>query len=126
MAIFRKIDLYITRKFLGTFTLSIVLIMLIVIVFDLSEKVEDFIRTSAPLGAIIGDYYLNFIPYFANLFSPLFCFISVIYFTSRMAARTEIVAILSSGVSFNRLLVPYIFSALLICTGSLYLNHYII
>lgn len=120
------LDRYILRKFLGTFLLSIMLIMLIVIVFDFSEKVEDFIAKKAPFGAIIFDYYLNFIPYFANLFSPLFCFISVIYFTSRMASRTEIVAILSSGVSFNRLLMPYFAGSLLIASGSLYLNHFVI
>ncbi|HEY6160503.1 MAG TPA: LptF/LptG family permease [Bacteroidia bacterium] len=126
MALFKKLDLYILRKFLGTFFLAIGLIMLIVIVFDISEKIEDFIDHHAPVGAIIFDYYLNFIPYFANLFSPLFCFISVIYFTSRMAYRTEIVAILSSGVSFNRLLFPYVIGACIIAGGSFYLNHYII
>jgi lipopolysaccharide export system permease protein len=122
----KKIDGYIIRKFLGTFILSIALLMLIVIVFDISEKIEDFIDKQAPISAIIFDYYLNFVPYFANRFSPLFCFISVIYFTSRMASRTEIVAILSSGVSFRRLLAPYVFTAGLIYLGSLYLSHFVI
>lgn len=122
----RKIDLYIFKKFIGTFVFSIALIILIVIVFDLSERIEDFIRKDAPLHAIIFDYYLNFIPYFINLFSPLFTFIAVIYFTSKMAGRSEIVAILSSGVSFYRMLLPYLAGAMLIAGMSYYLNHYVI
>ena len=97
------IDLYIIRKFLGTFVYSIVLILAIAVVFDLSEKIDDFIESSAPANEIIMDYYLNFIPYFAVLFSSLFTFISVIFFTSKMAYNTEIIAILSSGVSFRTL-----------------------
>jgi len=87
---------------------------------------DDFIEKEAPLSAIIFDYYLNFIPFFANLFSCLFTFIAVIYFTSRMAFNTEIIAMLSSGVSFNRLLVPYFISALIIAIFSFVLNSFII
>ena len=123
----KLIDLYITRKFLGTFFFSIALIMMIVVVFDISEKIGDFIDRKAPLKAIAFDYYLNFIPYFANLFSPLFVFISVIYFTSRMAYRSEFIAILSSGVSFNRIVFgPYLASAMVIALLSLWLNHFVI
>jgi len=122
----KKIDLYIIRKFLGTFFLSIALIISIVIVFDISEKLEDFISHNAPFKAIVFDYYLNFVPYFVNLFAPLFTFISVIFFTSKMASNTEIVAILSSGVSFKRLLVPYIAAAGVIALLSLLLNFYVI
>ena len=107
----RILDLYITRKFLGTFFYAISLLILVVIIFDVSEKVDDFITRKAPLQAIVVDYYLNFIPFFINLFSSLFTFIAVIFFTSKLAARTEIVAILSSGISFRRLLVPYLVSA---------------
>src|SRR3989304_2865133 len=96
------LDWYIIRKFLGTFFFTIALIVAIAVVFDFSEKVDDFLENNAPFKKIIFDYYLNFIPYFAVLFSPLFTFISVIYFTSRMAYNTEIIAILSSGVSFHR------------------------
>lgn len=103
-----------------------VLIILIVVVFDISEKIDDFINKDAPLKAIIVDYYFNFIPYFVNLFSPLFTFIAVILFTSKMATRTEIVAILSSGVSYTRLLFPYMLSAIVIALLSLYLNNFII
>lgn len=102
------------------------LIILIVVVFDVSEKIEDFMGKEAPLSAIVFDYYFNFIPYFVNLFSPLFTFISVIFFTSRMATRTEIVAILSSGISYTRLLYPYLVSAAVISILSLYLNNFVI
>ncbi|MBN8695724.1 MAG: LptF/LptG family permease [Bacteroidetes bacterium] len=122
----KLIDRYIIRKFLGTFFFAMLLIILIVVVFDVSEKIEDFVGKQAPLRAIIFDYYFNFIPYFINLFSPLFTFIAVIFFTSKMATRTEIVAILSSGVSYNRLLFPYMVSATVIALLSLYMNNFVI
>src|SRR3954465_12840724 len=122
----KLIDKYIIRKFLGTFFFSLTLIILIVVVFDISEKLEDFIDKKAPLSAIIFDYYCNFIPYIVNLFSPLFTFIAVIFFTSQMATRTEIVAILSSGVSYRRLLFPYMLSATVITALSLTLNNFVI
>ena len=89
------LDIYVIRKFLGTFFLSIALILAIVVIFDLSEKIDDFLESGAKLKVILFDYYLNFIPYFAVLFSSLFAFIAVIYFTSRMAYNTEIIAILT-------------------------------
>jgi lipopolysaccharide export system permease protein len=122
----KLIDKYIIGKFLGTFFFSLLLIILIVVVFDISEKIEDFVGKQAPLKAIIFDYYFNFIPFFINLFSPLFTFIAVIFFTSRMATRTEIVAILSSGVSYTRLLFPYMLSATVIAALSLVLNNFVI
>ena len=91
----RKLDLYIFKKFVFTFFIALILIIGIVIIFDISEKIDNFVAKEAPLKAIIFDYYLNFIPYFMNMFSPLFVFITVIFFTSRMAANTEIIAILS-------------------------------
>jgi lipopolysaccharide export system permease protein len=123
---FKILDRYIIRKFLGTFFYAIALIIAITIVFDISEKIEDFISKDAPLSAIVFGYYMNFIPYFVNLFSPLFTFIAVIFFTSRMASNTEIVAILSSGVSFNRLLRPYMVSATVLTVLSFMLNNFII
>ena len=122
----RKIDLYIVRKFISTFFVALILIIGIVIIFDISEKIDDFVSKEAPLKAIIFDYYVNFVPYFMNMFSPLFVFITVIFFTSKMAADTEIVAILSCGISFHRMMVPYIFSATLIAIMSLYLNLFVI
>src|SRR5690554_6242678 len=122
----KKLDLYILRKFLGTFFFAILLIISISVVFDLAEKIDDFLESDAPLQAIVLDYYANFIPYFANLFTPLFVFIAVIFFTSKMAYQTEIIAILSSGVSFRRLVVPYIIGAAIISTFSFVLGAYII
>ena len=103
-----------------------VLILTIAIVFDISEKIDDFLERHAPAYEIVFHYYLNFIPYFANLFAPLFVFISVIFFTSKMAANTEIVAILNSGVSFRRMLLPYFISATTIALISFYFNGWVI
>jgi lipopolysaccharide export system permease protein len=122
----KKIDYYIIKKFLGTFFLSLSLIIIIVIIFDISENIEDLITSDAPLKEIVFDYYLNFIPYFVNLFSPLFTFIAVIYFTSKMASQSEIVAILGSGVSFRRLLRPYMITALFLTLLSFYLGNFLI
>ncbi len=122
----KLLDRYIIRKFLGTFFFSLGLIIMIAVVFDISEKLDDFIEKKAPLDKIVFDYYLNFIPYFANLFAPLFVFISVIFFTARMAANTEIVAILNSGISFRRLLYPYLVSATVLATLLIYFNGWVI
>lgn len=122
----KKIDLYIVKKFLGTFFVALLLIIGIVVIFDISEKIDDFVEKQAPLKAIIFDYYLNFIPYFMNMYSPMFVFITVIFFTSKMAANSEIVAILSCGVSFHRMMVPYMISATVITLFSLGLNHFVI
>ncbi len=122
----KKIDLYIIKKFLGTFVFAMGLIILIVIIFDFSEKIDDFIEKQAPLNEIIFSYYLNFIPYFVNLFSPLFTFIAVIFFTSRLAFNTEIVAMLSSGISFRRLMLPYLISAIILGLFSVFLANILI
>lgn len=122
----KKIDLYIIKKFLGTFFFSIILILSIAVVFDITEKIDNFYEHNAPLKAIIFDYYLNFLPFYANLFTPLFTFISVIYFTSKMANDTEIISILASGVSFNRLMRPYLISALVITAFAFVLGGYVI
>ena len=122
----RKLDLYIVRKFISTFFVALILIIGIVIIFDISEKIDDFVSKEAPLKAIVFDYYVNFVPYFMNMFSPLFVFITVIFFTSKMAADTEIIAILSCGISFHRMMVPYMISATLIAMFSLGLNLFVI
>jgi lipopolysaccharide export system permease protein len=119
----KKLDWYLIRKFLGTFVYSMILIILIVIVFDISEKIGDFISRNAPLNAIIFDYYVNFIPFFVNMFSALFTFIAVLYFTSRMAANSEFIAMLGSGISFKRLLIPYLLCAVLIGLANVYLSN---
>ena len=120
------LDRYIVSKFLSTFIIALLFIILIVIIFDISEKIENFVEHEVPLKSIVFDYYVNFIPYFINMFSPLFVFITVIFFTSRMAANSEIIAILSGGISFRRMMVPYIFSAALIALVSLGLNLFVI
>ena len=121
-----KIDWYIIKKFLGTFFYAIALIISISIVFDISENIDDFMSKDVPVKAIVFDYYLNFVPYFANLFSGLFTFIAVIYFTSKLAYNTEIIAILSSGVSYNRLMRPYMVGAAVIALFSYMLGNYVI
>lgn len=121
-----KIDQYITKKFILTFFVALLLIIGIVIIIDVSQKIEYFVKNEAPLKAIVFDYYLNFVPYFVNMFSPLFVFITVIFFTSRMAANSEIIAILSGGVSYRRLMVPYLVSAVFIALLSLGLNLFVI
>lgn len=123
---YRIIDLYIIRTFLSTFFFSLALILSISVIFDLSEKIDNFMENNATWKLVIFDYYMNFIPYFAVLFSSLFTFISVIFFTSRMAYRSEIIAIISSGMSFHRLLVPYFISALVIALFSFILSDFVI
>jgi len=120
------IDIYIIRKFLGTFFFCLILILTIAVVFDFSEKIDNFMEKEAPWRAVVFDYYLNFIPYFATLYSPLFVFISVIFFTSRMAVNTEIIAILNCGMSFRRMMWPYFLSATVIAIFILLLSNFVI
>ena len=122
----KKIDRYIIKKFLGTFFYAITLLAGVIIVFDLSEKIQDLLENKAPIYEIIFSYYLNFLPYFINLFSYLFVFISVIFFTSKLATNTEIIAILSSGVSFRRLLRPYLIAATFLALMSFVLGNFVI
>ena len=122
----KRMDWYIINKFIGTYVYSIVLIISISIVFDVNENLAKFTSNTAPLRAIVFDYYANFVPYFANLFSPLFVFIAVIFFTSKLAGNSEIIAMLACGMSFKRLLRPYLISAALIALLNFYLGSYII
>ena len=118
----KKIDRYIIAKFLGTYFFSIVLIISIGVVFDFNENIDRFTESHAPWKAIVMQYYLNFIPYYANLFSALFVFISVIFFTSKMADGSEIIAMISAGISYRRLLVPYMISSAIIAAMTFYLG----
>lgn len=126
MKFFKRIDKYIIKKFLGTYVFAIALIISIAVVFDFNEKVDKLLSNNAPTKEIIFDYYLNFIPYFTNLFSPLFTFIAVILFTSKMANNSEIIAMLSGGISFPRLMKPYMISAAAIAGFTFLLNSFII
>ena len=122
----RRLDMYIIKKFLGTYIFAIALIISIAVVFDFNEKQDKFMSHEAPWNAIIFDYYLNFIPYFANLFSPLFVFIAVIFFTSKLTENSEIIAMFSSGMSFKRILRPYMVSAGIIAVATFWLGGYVI
>ena len=120
------LDRYIIKKFIGTYIYSIALIISISIVFDVNENLAKFTQYHAPFKAIMLDYYVNFVPYFANLFSPLFVFIAVIFFTSKLASNSEIISMLAAGVSFKRLMRPYMISCILISLVSFYLSAYVI
>lgn len=120
----KKFDLYIIKKFIGTFFFIILMLLLVIVMFDINEKLDAMLL--APLKETVFKYFLNFLPYFINQFAPMFVFITVIFFTSKLADRCEITAILSSGISFNRLAVPYILSATFISIGTLVLSLYII
>lgn len=118
------LDRYIIGKFLGTYVFAIILILAITVMFDINEKLDPFLR--APLKATIFDYFLNFLPYFANQFSPLFTFIAVIFFTSKLADNSEIIAMLSTGMSYRRFTRPYMISAAVIAIATYILAAYII
>ena len=122
----KTIDWYIIKKFLTTYFFAIALIISISIVFDVNENLSKFTEYNAPLKAIVFDYYVNFVPYYSNLFSPLFVFIAVIFFTSKMAGNSEIISILAAGISFKRLMRPYMISAALISLLTFYLGSYVI
>ncbi|MDD4618997.1 MAG: LptF/LptG family permease [Bacteroidales bacterium] len=116
------LDKYIIKKFIGTYFFAILIFIVIVIIFDISEKIDEFVEKGATLEGIVFQYYANFIPYFMNMFNPLFVFIAVIFFTSKLASHSEIIAMLAGGVSFKRLLYPYFLSSLVIALLSLFLN----
>lgn len=118
------LDKYILGKFLGTFFFALLLLLTIIIVFDINEKIDSFLK--APLHATIFEYFVNFVPYFANQFAPLFTFIAVIFFTSKLAGNSEIIAMLSTGMSFRRLLRPYLIGAAVIAIMTFVLSAYII
>lgn len=122
----KRLDWYIIKKFLGTYFFAILLIISIAIVFDINENLEKFAQYHPPLRAIVFDYYANFIPYYTNLFSPLFVFIAVIFFTSKLAGNSEIISILAAGVSFKRLMRPYTITCVVISLVSFILGAYVI
>ncbi len=123
-SLLKILDLYILKKFLGTYFLATLLLLAVIAMFDITEKLDAFLN--APLKETIFDYFASFLPYFANQLSPLFVFISVIFFTTKMAGNSEIIAILSSGVSFSRLLRPYMIGAAVIAALTFALSNYII
>ena len=120
------IDRYIIGKFLGTFVFAILLLTALAIIIDLTEKVDDLIEHQVPASVVIFSYYVNFVPYIVALLSPLIIFISLVFFTSRMAYNSELIAIISSGMSFYRLLVPYFVAAAMLAAMLLVANHFIV
>jgi len=122
----KKIDLYIVKRFLGTFFFILMLLILIAVVIDISEKVDNFIKSEATLGMIITDYYFNFIPHIGALLGPLFVLVAVVFFTSQLASRSEIIAMTSGGISFYRLLFPYFIGASILGVILFYSNHYLV
>ena len=122
----KRIDFYIIRKFLGTYVLSIILIISIAIVIDITEKMDDFYNEGLDLNTIISEYYIYFVPYYINLFSSLFTFLSVIFVTSKLAFNTEIIAMLAGGISFKRIMIPYLISAAVIAVFTFYISSEII
>ncbi|MCF0196035.1 MAG: YjgP/YjgQ family permease [Bacteroidaceae bacterium] len=122
----KRIDTYLISKFLGTYFFSILLIISIGVIFDFNENVDKLTANNTPWRAIIFDYYLNFIPYYSNLFSALFVFLSVIFFTSKLAENSEIIAMISTGMSYGRLMRPYMISAAIIALMTFYLGSEVI
>ena len=122
----KKLDWYIIKSFLSAFALALGLFTVIIIIFDVSEKIDDFVEKSVSFKTIVLDYYINFVPFLLNQFSPIFVFISVIFFTSKLADRSEAIAMFSSGVSYVRFLRPYIITATFLGILSFILNAWII
>lgn len=120
----KKLDLYIIKKLLGTFFFILMLLVLIAVVIDLSEKTDNFIKSEATVSMIMTEYYFNFIPHIAALLGPFFVLVAVVFFTSSLAAKSEIIAMTSGGVSFYRLLIPYIIGASILAGILFYANHY--
>ncbi len=118
------IDVYILKKFLGTYFFATMLILAVIAMFDITEKLDAFLQ--APLKATIFDYFMSFLPYFALQLAPLFTFIAVIFFTTKLADHSEIIAMLSSGISFNRLMRPYMVGAAVIAAITFVLSNYLI
>lgn len=121
-----RIDRYLMWKFLSTYVFVILIIISIAVVFDINENIDKFVSRNATMRQIFFDYYLNFVPYYSNLFSQLFVFVSVIYFTTKLAENSEIIAMMSTGMTFRRLLRPYIMSAVIISLVTFYLGSYVI
>lgn len=121
----RLLDTYILKKFLGSFFYSLALLMAIIVIFDVSDNIQRFLDNKVPFWTVVTGYYLNFIPYFINLFIPLFTFISVIWFTSKLSQQNEIVAMLSSGINFYRILLPYLTGALIIAVLAFFMANYV-
>ena len=123
---FKILDRYIIRKYLKTFLFTMLIFSMIAMIIDFSDKVEDFIEEPCTLQEILLAYYVNFVVYINGMLTPLYALISVIFFTSRMAYDSEIISILNAGVSFRRLMLPYMVAAVTIGGVHLLSNHFLI
>lgn len=125
-ACMKTLDRYIVRKFLTTFFFTLALFSLIAIFIDISEKIDDFLKKKPPFTTIVFDYYIYFLPYFFGMFSPIFVFLSAMFFNSKLAQNSEIIAILNSGINYRRFLRPYLIAASILAVLFLFLNTWII
>ena len=123
---FKKLDIYIIKKYLTTFLFVVLIFLLVAAIIDFSEKVEKFVESGITRKEIFIDYYPSFMFFIAGLLWPLLNLIAVIFFTSRMASNSEIISIFNAGVSFRRLMVPYLFTTALIAGFHYVGNHYFI
>ncbi len=122
----KTLDRYIIKKFLVTFVFTLGLFSLIAIFIDISEKIDDFLKRKPPFFTVVFDYYIYFLPYFFGMFSPIFVFLSAMFFNSKLAQNSEIIAILNSGISYRRFLRPYLIAATILAAVFLYLNTWVI
>lgn len=122
----KLLDWYILKRFLVTFFFAVLLLISVICVIDVTERLDDFMTSEATFTEVVVDYYFNFIPWIANMLSPILIFISAVFITARMAAHTEFVAMLSSGMSYRRILVPYVMGGALIAGLTFYLIGWVI
>ena len=122
----KKLDIYIIRKFLATFLFMIGAFVLIAVVFDISENIDELLKARAPWYRIITDYYVNFCFYFGTLLSSFIIFLTIIWFTSKLAQQSEVIAVLSSGVSYARFIRPYFIASGILVAVLLYFSHVVV
>lgn len=123
---FKILDLYIFRRYLKTFIFTVCILVAVLIVIDMTEKIEDFNRMKISAWQIFKEYYLNFIPYYANMLSPIIVFIAAVFVTANLASHTEIVAMISSGMSLKRILFPYFIASLVVAIAVFFLLNWVI
>ena len=123
---FKIFDRFIYKQFLGVFFFINLIFAIIIVVFDLTDKLDNLLQSKAPWSAVFLDYYSGFIPFLINMLASLLAFVSVIFFTSRMANRSEVIAFYNGGLTFRRFLQPFIVIALSITLLSLFLANYLI
>lgn len=122
----KKLDIYIIKKYLSAFLFTVLIFSLIAVVIDFSEKVEEFLDENLGPYQVLTEYYIHFVLFINARILPLYVLLSVIFFTSRMASNTEIISMLSAGISFRRIMVPYLVAASIVMGFHLVANHYLV